>query len=74
MNTLRTIWQTMGKKVVIVLAGLVLDWLRAKFPGASLPSTDTIREAVAALLGAHTLTDIVAIVKTKALEQMKVRQ
>lgn len=72
MEKLKSIWadikKSLGKKVLIGLVGYVVVYLQGKFPDMQLPSADLVKDLVAALLVTHTLTDIVALLKTGGKE------
>lgn len=61
----------LGKKVLMAVVGLILGILHTKFPDWPLPSNETIAEVIIALLSAHTLTDVVYILKTGGKEVVK---
>jgi hypothetical protein len=64
------LWALLGKKLMVILAGLALNAIHAKFPELPLPSTDVLVQLIMAFLACHTLTDVVAILKGAAAKQL----
>ena len=64
-------WGWFGKKLVVMIAGLVISTLKASHPDWPLPSEDLVRDLVLAFLAAHTLTDVTALIKTAVPEVVK---
>ena len=56
------IWAAVSRKALYVVVGAALEAARFKWPGLPLPSTDFVIDAVLALLAAHTVTDVVALI------------
>lgn len=57
-----------GRKMLLWFLSLTLSALKAKYPDAPLPSESFVFDITASLFAAHSLTDIVAIIKTGAKE------
>ncbi|TXH41506.1 MAG: hypothetical protein E6Q97_37535 [Desulfurellales bacterium] len=57
-----------GRKVLMWFIGLTLSALQSKFPDWPLPSQQFLFDLTVALMAAHSLTDVVAILKTGAKE------
>jgi hypothetical protein len=68
---LKKCWGWFGKKLIVTLVGLVLASLKAQHPDWPLPSEDLVKDLVLAFLAAHTLTDVVAVIKTAVPEVVK---
>lgn len=66
-----TVAKSLGKKVLIALVGIVLSALHARYPELPLPSDELIVDLVLALLAAHTLTDVAAVLKVGSKEVVK---
>lgn len=62
-----------GKKLIVAAVGMGIAALKAKHPDWPLPDVDFTRDVLIALLGAHTLTDIMAILKTAGKEVLSGR-
>jgi hypothetical protein len=62
---------SLGKKVLIAIVGLALSALRVRYPDLALPSDELIVDIVLALLAAHTLTDVAAVIKVGSKEVVK---
>ena len=58
----------LGKKLIVIGIGYVLAALKAKHPDWPLPGEDFTKDLVMAFVGAHTLTDVVAVMKTAGKE------
>ena len=71
MDFLKKIWGWFGKKLVVVIVGLVVASLKAQHPDWPLPSEELIKDLVVAFMACHSLTDIVAIIKTAVPEVVK---
>ena len=57
-----------GKKLVIALAGYLLTAVKSSHPDWPIPSEEFTLDVILALLTAHTLTDITAILKAAGKE------
>lgn len=74
MKALKEMLAKVPRKVVYLLAAFVLNALAVKFPGLPLPQPDTIADWAVVLVGAHTVTDIVWIIKNHLIEVAKERR
>lgn len=68
MGILKSIYNWAGKKLLVAAGGMLLMSLKSSHPDWPLPSEDFTKDVLIALLSAHTLTDITAILKTAGKE------
>lgn len=68
MEFLKKLQQWFGKKLTVAAVGLVLMSIKAAHPDWPIPSEEFVRDVIIAFLGAHTLTDVMAILKTAGNE------
>lgn len=54
---------SLGKKLAVIIVGLILNAIQAKHPDWILPDPQLVKDLVYAFLGCHTLTDVAAILK-----------
>lgn len=71
MNTLKKMWDWFGKKLIVVIVGLIISTLKTQHPDWPLPSEEMVKDLVTAFLAAHTMTDITYIIKTAVPEIIK---
>ena len=62
------LWKWAGKKFILVGIGLGLASLKAAHPDWPLPGEDFTKDLFLALVGAHTLTDVTALLKSAGKE------
>jgi len=67
----KKIWGWFGKKLIVAIVALVVATIKAQHPDWPLPSEDLVRDLTIAFLSAHTLTDVVSIIKTAVPEVIK---
>jgi hypothetical protein len=60
------LFDVFGKKLIVIIVGLALGALKAKFPNAPLPNQDLLVQLIMAFLACHTLTDVIAVLKSGA--------
>ena len=71
---LQALLAKLPRKVLYLFVATVLHGLAVKFPGLPLPNPDTITDWAVVLIGAHTATDIVWIIKNHLIEVAKERR
>lgn len=68
MNVLKKIWHWAGKKLIVLIVANGIAALKAAHPEWPIPNEDFIKDLTLAFLGAHTLTDVAALLKTAGKE------
>ena len=69
-SVLSNIKRWAGKKLIIALAGYFLTAIKTAHPDWPIPSEEFTLDVILALLTAHTLTDVTAILKTAGKEAL----
>ena len=70
-DVLKKLWGWFGKKLIVVIVGLVLNSLKQMHPEWPLPDAGLVKDLVIAFLACHSATDIVAVLKTGGKELAK---
>ena len=72
-ETLKAIWAALPKKVTYTLIATLLMGVKSKWPMLPLPDAEWSLVILGVLLGTHTVTDVTALITTKAerLEKLK---
>lgn len=73
MEFLKKVQKWFGKKLTVAAVGMILMAVKSSHPDWPIPSEEFVRDVILAFLGAHTVSDVVAILKTTGNEVLEGR-